>query len=64
MSGEIEKMEVKQAGDRLTIEVTLSKESRPSKTGKSTLLYTSRGYQWFNDLGLGISLNIIKSKKA
>lgn len=53
-------MEVKREGDTVTITVKLGK-GEPSSTGKSTILYTSKGFQWAE--GLGISLNIIKSKR-
>jgi len=54
-------MEVKRVGDKPTITVELSKEGTPSSTGKSVILYSSRGFQWVE--GLGISLNIIRSKR-
>jgi hypothetical protein len=51
-------------GRRLTIVVEIEKEGHQSSTGKSTLLYSSGGFQWPEGLGVGISLNVIKSKRA
>jgi len=62
MSEKSMKAELK--GRRLTIVVELNKEGRPSSTGKSILLYSSGGFQWPEGLGLGISVNVIKSKRS
>lgn len=54
-------MDVKRNGDKLTITVTLDSKGYPSAKG-NMVIYTSHGFQWFEDVG--ISLNIIKSKRA
>jgi hypothetical protein len=48
-------------GDKLVIEVDLSKNLGPSKTGKTTLVGSSRGYTSAGmPDGIQISLNVIK----
>ena len=54
-------MNVKQEADTVTITVKLFKKPYPSSTGKSIILYTSKGFQWHNEIG--INLTIIKSKR-
>jgi len=54
-------MTVKQQGNTITITIQLFKEPYPSSTGKSIILYTSKGFQWHN--GIGVNLTIIKSKR-
>jgi hypothetical protein len=54
-------MEVKREGNKLTITVELT-AGRPSSTGKSVILFSSEGFKWYEDIG--ISLNVIKSRKA
>jgi hypothetical protein len=54
-------LNVKREGNKVTITIELFKEPYTSSTGKSTILYTSKGYQWQE--GLGINLTIIKSKR-
>ncbi len=52
-------------GKTLTITVELT-EGHTSKSGKSTILYSSGGFKWSQDTGaqgVGISLNVIKSTK-
>ena len=53
-------MEVKKEGNKLTITVELDPKGRPSSTGKTTILYTSSGFKYQEDVG--INLTIIKSK--
>jgi len=53
-------MNVKQEADTVTITVKLFKNPYPSSTGKSIILYTSKGFQWHN--GIGIWGNIMSSK--
>ena len=55
-------MEIKKDGDKLTIVVDLDPKGHPSSTGKTTILFSSRGFQWEQDLG--INLTIVKSKFA
>jgi len=54
-------LNVKREANKVTITIELFKEPYPSSTGKSIILYTSKGYQWQE--GLGINLTIIKSKR-
>ena len=54
-------LNMKREGNKVTITIELFKEPYTSSTGKSTILYTSKGYQWQE--GLGINLTIIKSKR-
>lgn len=57
-------MKVSKKGSVLTIEIELEEKGHVSKTGKSTILASSNGYQWFDDLGLGVSVNVLKSKRV
>lgn len=52
-------MEVKKEGNKVTITIELQ-PPRPSSTGKTTILYTSKGFRWLE--GMGINLTILKSK--
>jgi hypothetical protein len=54
-------LNVKREGNKVTITVELFTQPYTSSTGKSTILYTSKGYQWIENMG--INLTIIKSKK-
>lgn len=53
-------MDVKKEGNKVTITVELE-APRLSSTGKSQILYTSKGFQYTE--GIGINLTIIKSKR-
>jgi hypothetical protein len=55
-------MTVKRTNDTVTITVKLFATSYPSSTGKSEILFTSKGFQW-HEGGLGVNLTIIKSKR-
>jgi len=57
-------MMVVRKGSKLTITVLLDEKGKPSSTGKSTILYSSGGFQWPEGAGVGISINVIKSKRA
>jgi len=54
-------LNVKREGNKVTLTVELFAQPYTSSTGKSTILYTSKGYQWIENMG--INLTIIKSKK-
>ena len=54
-------MQVKKDGNKVVITLDLFKEPYTSSTGKSTILFTSKGFQWVE--GIGINLTIIKSKR-
>jgi len=54
-------MQVKKEGNQIVITIDLFKEPYTSSTGKSIILYTSKGFQWVE--GMGINLTIIKSKR-
>jgi hypothetical protein len=54
-------MTVKRTNDTVTITVKLFANSYPSSTGKSEIVFTSKGFQWYE--GLGVNLTIIKSKQ-
>jgi len=53
-------MNVAKEGNKVVITVELG-EGYISSSGKSTILYTSHGFQW--DQGIGVNLTILKSKR-
>lgn len=55
-------MKLEREGNILKIEIELG-EGRPSSTGKTTVLYSSGGFQWNSEKGVGINLTVCKSKK-
>lgn len=56
-------MTLTKTGNKLTIELDLIPEAQAplSSTGKSKIAYTSKGFKF--EQGLGVSLNIIHSKR-
>ena len=57
-------MAVTRVKNKLRIDVELDSKGRMSSTGKSTILFSSGGFKWFEEEGIGVSINIIKSKRA
>jgi hypothetical protein len=57
-------MAVSLKGRRMRIEFDIDKEGHISGTGKSTIVFSSGGFQWPANLGYGVSVNVIKSKRA
>ena len=54
-------MKVERDGNRVKIEIVLNTENPPvSSTGKSYVLFTSKGFKWYGDIG--ISLTVIKMR--
>lgn len=53
-------MDIKKEGDTVTITAKLD-NGVTSSTGKSTILFSSHGFQWAQ--GLGINLIVIQSKR-
>jgi len=54
-------VKVERDGNRVKIEIVLNTENPPvSSTGKSYVLFTSKGFKWYGDIG--ISLTVIKMR--
>jgi len=56
-----EDVDIKRAGNKLTLTVELTDNPKPSSTGKSLILYTSHGFQWEEDIA--INLTVIKRRE-
>jgi len=57
-------MTLKRVKNKLIIECPLDSKGRPSSSGKTTLLFSSGGFHWNAELGIGVSVNVCKSKRA
>jgi hypothetical protein len=56
-----EKMKITKNGNKVTLEFELEEKGHPSASGKTTVLYSSKGFLWQE--GLGVNLTVCKSKK-
>jgi len=55
---------VRREGNKVIIEAILYNEPQISKSSqKRNKLFSSRGFKYFPELGIGINLNIIVAKK-
>jgi len=54
-------MKITKNGNKVTLEFELEEKGHPSASGKTTVLYSSKGFLWQE--GLGVNLTVCKSKK-
>lgn len=58
---EVNTLKITKNGNKVTVEFELEREGHPSASGKTTVLFSTKGFVW--EQGLGLNLTVLKSKR-